>query len=199
VLAKRIFDLLFTIPGLLLLSPVFLFVSLLIKLDSAGPVFFRQERVGRFGRPFHIFKFRTMCLNAEAQGRQITVGEDPRITGSGRFLRKYKLDELPQLINVITGEMSLVGPRPEVPRYVVFYPDAVRAKVLSVLPGITDFASIEFKDENAILGSAADPDRAYVEEVIPLKLAFYEKYVEERSLLVDFKLILKTLQVIVYR
>lgn len=192
MLAKRGFDLFFTLPGLLLLAPLFLFIAVWIKLDSPGPVFFLQERVGRFGKPFRIFKFRTMCLDAEARGRQITVGEDPRITRSGRLLRQFKLDELPQLFNVLAGEMSLVGPRPEVPRYVALYPDAVREKVLSVLPGITDYASIEYRDENAVLGRAADPDRAYVEEVLPVKLAYYERYVEQRSLWVDFKLILKT-------
>lgn len=137
-----------------------------------------------------------MCLDAEAKGRQITVGEDPRITRSGRFLRHYKLDELPQLLNVVLGEMSLVGPRPEVPRYVALYPANVREQVLSVPPGITDYASIEYKDENAVLGRAVDPDRAYIEDVMPVKLRYYQRYVAERSLLVDFKLIMKTLKVI---
>lgn len=197
MIQKRIFDLFFSIPGVLLLAPLFLLISIWIIFDSVGPVFFRQERVGRFGKVFLIFKFRTMCLDAESKGRQITVGQDPRITRSGRFLRKTKLDELPQLLNVITGEMSLVGPRPEVPRYVALYPANVRELVLSVPPGITDYASIEYKDENAILGQAADPDRAYVEDVMPVKLAYYQRYVAERSLWVDFKLIMKTLQAIV--
>ena len=197
MIAKRLFDLLFALAGMLLLLPLFAVVAVWIKCDSKGPVFFRQERVGRFGRPFRIFKFRSMCLDAEAKGRQITVGADPRITASGRFLRKSKLDELPQLLNVIAGEMSLVGPRPEVPRYVALYPSAVRARVLSVAPGITDFASIEFKDENSILGRAKDPDLAYINEIMPIKLAFYERYVSERSLWVDFILILRTLKAIV--
>jgi len=196
VTAKRIFDFFFTIPGLLMLFPLFTIIAIWIKLDSSGPVFFRQERVGRFGKPFRIFKFRTMCLDAEAMGRQITVGPDPRITRSGAFLRKYKLDELPQLLNVLTGEMSLVGPRPEVPRYVALYPDKVREQVLSVPPGITDYASIEYKDENAILGRATDPDRAYIDEVMPVKLDYCRRYVEERSLWVDLLLILKTLKAI---
>ena len=197
MIAKRIFDLFFTIPGLLLLFPLFVAIAVCIKLDSSGPVFFRQERIGRFGKPFRIFKFRTMCLDAETKGRQITVGADPRITRSGAFLRKYKFDELPQLINVLLGEMSLVGPRPEVPRYAVLYPADVRDKVFSVPPGITDYASIEYKDENDILGRAADPDKAYIEEVMPVKLTYYQRYVAERSLWRDFLLILKTFKAIV--
>lgn len=197
MIQKRLFDLFFSLFGVLLLAPLFLLLGIWITLDSAGPVFFRQERVGRFGKPFRIFKFRTMCQDAENNGRQITVGADPRITKSGYFLRKTKLDELPQLLNVITGEMSLVGPRPEVPRYVALYPPEVRDIVLSVQPGITDYASIEYKDENAILGQAADPDRAYIEEIIPVKLKYYQRYVAERSLWCDFKLILATLKAIV--
>lgn len=197
MIAKRLFDLFFTIPGLLLLSPAFAIIAVWVMSDSPGPVFFRQERVGRHGRIFRIFKFRTMCRDAEAKGRQITVGEDPRITPSGRFLRKYKLDELPQLLNVVSGEMSLVGPRPEVPRYVALYPEDVREQVLSVPPGITDYASIEYRDENAILGKAADPDRAYIEEVMPVKLAYYRRYVAERTVWVDFMLILRTFAALV--
>lgn len=197
MLLKRLFDLFFSLLGVITLLPLFLFISLWIQLDSSGPVFFRQERVGRFGKNFRIFKFRTMCLDAEAKGRQITVGEDPRITRSGRFLRKTKIDELPQLLNVIMGEMSLVGPRPEVPHYVALYPPEVRELVLSVPPGITDYASIEYKDENAVLGRAIDPDKAYIEEVMPVKLRYYQRYVAERSLWVDFMLIMKTLKVIV--
>lgn len=196
MIAKRLFDLFFTIPGILLLAPFFVIIAIWIKVDSTGPVFFRQERVGKNGKLFRIFKFRTMCLDAEAKGRQITVGADPRITRSGAFLRKYKLDELPQLLNVIKGEMSLVGPRPEVPRYVTLYPAAVRELVLSVPPGITDYASIEYKDENDILGRAEDPDKAYIEEVMPVKLRFYQRYVSERSLWVDFLLIIKTFKAI---
>lgn len=195
--SKRLFDLFFSILGMLLLAPLFVFIGFWIKVDSHGPVFFRQERVGRFGKTFRIFKFRTMCLDAEAKGRQITVGEDPRITNSGRFLRQYKLDELPQLFNVITGEMSLVGPRPEVPRYVALYPTEVSELVLSVQPGITDYASIEYKNENTILGRAADPDRAYIEEVMPVKLMYYQRYVAERSLWVDSILILRTLKALI--
>lgn len=196
MIAKRIFDLFISVAGTIVLLPVFVCIAIWIKLDSSGPVFFRQDRVGRFGKNFRIFKFRTMCLDAETKGRQITVGEDPRITRSGRFLRHYKLDELPQLLNVVLGEMSLVGPRPEVPRYVSLYPANVREQVLSVPPGITDYASIEYKDENAILGRATDPDRAYIEEVMPVKLRYYQRYVAERSLWIDFILILRTLKAI---
>lgn len=195
--SKRLFDLFFSSIGLLLLSPAFMIIALRIKRDSPGPVFFRQERVGLQGELFKIYKFRTMCLDAETRGRQITVGDDSRITSSGRFLRRYKLDELPQLLNVVSGEMSLVGPRPEVPRYVALYPDSIKETVLSVKPGITDYASIEYRDENAVLGRAADPDRAYIEEVMPIKLRYYERYVRERSLWVDFKLILATLKAII--
>ena len=193
---KRGFDVITSLIGLVLLIPLLLIIALLIKLLMPGPVFFRQERVGRCGKSFRIFKFRTMCCDAEAKGRQITVGEDPRITRSGRFLRRYKLDELPQLLNVVLGEMSLVGPRPEVPRYVSLYPDDVRDQVLSVPPGITDYASIEYKDENAILGRAPDPDRAYIEEVMPVKLKYYLRYVAERSLWLDFILIIRTVKAI---
>lgn len=197
MIQKRVFDIFFSLFGVLLLAPLFLLIGIWIKLDSVGPIFFRQERVGQFGKVFLIFKFRTMCLHAEGMGPQITVGDDPRITRSGRFLRKYKLDELPQILNVISGEMSLVGPRPEVPRYVALYPPVIRETILSVPPGITDYASIEFKDENTILGQAVDSDRAYIDEVMPVKLRYYQQYVAERSLWIDFKLIIKTLQAII--
>jgi lipopolysaccharide/colanic/teichoic acid biosynthesis glycosyltransferase len=192
MLAKRCFDLFFTIPGVIFLMPVFLLISLWIKMDSSGPIFFRQERVGLAGISFGIYKFRTMVVDAERLGKQITVGADCRITNSGKFLRKYKLDELPQLINVMKGEMSLVGPRPEVPRYVREYPEGMKDIVLSVPPGITDFASIEYKDENEILGRAIDAERAYIEEVLPVKLKYYVKYVEERNIWLDFSLIIRT-------
>lgn len=196
MILKCIFDLFFALVGLIIMTPFFLFISLWIKIDSPGPVFFRQERVGRFGTIFRIYKFRTMCLDAEKKGRQITVGEDPRITASGRFLRKTKLDELPQLLNVVKGEMSFVGPRPEVPCYVALYPAKVRERVLSVPPGITDLASIEYKDENVVLDRADDPDKAYIEEVMPKKLMYYQRYIEERSLWGDFMLIMRTVKAI---
>jgi len=191
--AKRLFDLAFTLPGLVLLSPLFAAIAVWIKWDSPGPVFFRQTRVGRGGRPFCIVKFRTMVADAEALGDKVTAGGDPRITRAGAFLRRYKLDELPQLINVVKGEMSLVGPRPEVPEYVAHYPEAVRAKVLSVPPGITDRASLEFRSENELLAGAADPHAYYVSEILPRKLAYYEAYADHRSLWGDLKLVLRTL------
>ncbi len=193
-MSKRIFDLIASSVGLLLLMPVLIMLAILIKMDSVGPVFFRQERVGMGGKNFRIHKFRTMVTDAEQRGLQITVGTDARVTRVGRWLRKYKLDELPQLLDVWLGLMSLVGPRPEVPRYVDCYPAAVRDLVLSVRPGITDKASIEFKDENLILGRAEDPNRAYVEEVLPIKLAYYQEYVNSRTFFGDIALILKTLR-----
>jgi lipopolysaccharide/colanic/teichoic acid biosynthesis glycosyltransferase len=196
-MSKRIFDWLASGLGLLVLSPVLLALALWIKLDSPGPVFFRQERVGQGGRVFRIHKFRTMVTNAERLGLQITVGADARVTRVGHWLRKYKLDELPQLLDVWLGHMSLVGPRPEVPRYVACYPADVREVVLSVRPGITDRASIEFKDENEILGRASDPHLAYVNEVLPVKLGYYIDYVAQRSFWSDIGIILMTIRALV--
>ncbi len=196
---KRLFDLFLGSLGLLLVSPMFLVISAAIRFDSPGPVFFRQERVGRYGRPFRIFKFRTMYVDAEESGRMITVGDDPRITRAGRYLRRLKLDELPQLFNVVKGEMSLVGPRPEVPRYVEFYPEEIRKQVLSVRPGITDFASIMYKDESGVLAGCADPEERYVNVVLPEKLKHYVRYVSERTLWMDFKIVLLTLRVIFWQ
>jgi len=194
-MAKRAFDVLFSAAVLLLLSPLLLAVAAWVKLDSRGPVFFRQVRVGRHGREFRILKFRTMHVDAPARGPQITVGRDPRITRSGHVLRKYKIDEFPQFINVLVGDMSVVGPRPEVPRYVAMYPAATRELVLSVRPGITDLASIEYRDENELLGRSADPERTYVEQVMPAKLAFCERYVRERSFTGDLGIIGRTFAV----
>lgn len=196
-MAKRLFDWLASTFGLLALAPVLLLLAVWIKLDSPGPVFFRQERVGRGGKLFRIHKFRTMVTDAERRGLQITVGADARVTRVGQWLRKYKLDELPQLLDVWLGHMSLVGPRPEVPRYVACYPADVRDVVLSVRPGITDRASIEFKDENEILGRAADPHQAYVNEVLPIKLRYYVDYVAQRSFVSDIGIILDTVRVLV--
>ncbi len=198
-MAKRLFDLLCAGAGLLLLAPLLFGIALWIKLDSRGPVFFRQQRVGRFGAPFRIHKFRTMCEDAPALGPQLTVGADPRITRAGRFLRRHKLDELPQLLDVFAGTMSLVGPRPEVPRYVALYPAALRDKVLSVRPGITDPASIEYRHESALLAAASDPERAYIEQVMPAKLRFAAEYVERRSMLGDLRLIGATLRALCTR
>jgi lipopolysaccharide/colanic/teichoic acid biosynthesis glycosyltransferase len=196
-MSKRIFDWVASGLGLLVLSPVLLALALWIKLDSPGPVFFRQERVGQGGRVFRIHKFRTMVTNAERLGLQITVGADARVTRVGQWLRKYKLDELPQLLDVWLGHMSLVGPRPEVPRYVACYPADLREVVLSVRPGITDRASIEFKDENEILGRASDPHSAYVNEVLPIKLRYYVNYVAQRSFWSDIGIILMTIRALV--
>ncbi|MDN0075929.1 sugar transferase [Crenobacter sp. SG2303] len=196
--AKRAFDLVAAGLGLLVLSPLLLLLALWIKLDSPGPVFFRQTRVGRFGQLFAIHKFRTMVVDAERQG-QLTVGADARVTRAGCFLRKSKCDELPQLIDVLQGTMSLVGPRPEVPKYVARYPAAVRDKVLALRPGITDWASIKMIDENEILGAAADPERAYIEQVLPEKLAYYARYADSHTLVEDLRIIIATLAKIVSR
>lgn len=193
-MAKRVFDFIASGFGLLLLLPIFIIFALWIKLDSRGPVFFRQERVGRGGKLFLIHKFRTMVVDAERLGLQITVGSDARVTDVGRLLRKHKLDELPQLIDVFLGHMSLVGPRPEVPRYVACYPENMRNLVLSVRPGITDLASIEFKDENEILGSAIDPHVAYVNKILPIKQRYYVEYVNTRTFWGDIILIFKTIK-----
>lgn len=198
-MSKRLFDLLMSTLGLLVLAPVMVLMALAIKWDSPGEVFFRQERVGRFGKPFRIHKFRTMHQAQSSQGLQITVGADARITRVGHVLRRSKLDELPQLIDVWLGDMSLVGPRPEVPRYVALYPDEMRRKILSVRPGITDVASIEYRDESTVLARASDPEHAYVHEVLPHKLALSARYVDSASLLGDVVLIGRTLLAIVKR
>ncbi len=192
MIAKRIFDLFFVIPGLIVLSPVLLIIALIIKTKDGGHVLFKQVRVGKNGKLFKVLKFRTMVVNAESLGEKVTTGNDPRITTIGSLLRKYKLDELPQLINVLKGEMSLVGPRPEVPEYVEFYPEETRKIVLSVPPGITDKASIEFVNENELLTNSSDPVQDYRDKVLPIKLSYYTEYVKERTLLLDLSLILKT-------
>ncbi|MBC8056441.1 MAG: sugar transferase [Rhizobiales bacterium] len=193
-MGKRLFDFVFAAAGLLLLAPLLLGIALWIKLDSRGPVFFRQQRVGRFGAPFRIHKFRTMCVDAPLLGPQLTVGADSRITRAGRALRATKLDELPQLLDVLAGTMSVVGPRPEVPRFVAMYPAALRDKVLSVRPGITDPASIEYRDESTLLARAADPEKVYIEQVMPAKLRCAARYVDQMSLLGDVRVIGATLR-----
>ena len=192
---KRFFDIVVSLLGILITSPILLVVSVLIKLTSKGPVFYKQERIGKDEKPFFILKFRTMVVNADQQGLKITVGGDKRITGVGKFLRKSKLDELPQLFNVFVGQMSLVGPRPEVAEYVSLYNDEQR-KVLSVRPGITDYASVCFRNENEILAEAEDPQKEYIEHIMPLKLRYNAKYIEEMSVWTDLKLIFFTLYVI---
>jgi len=198
-MSKRAFDVLLSGIGLLLLSPLLLAMALAVKLDSPGPVFYRQERVGRHGRVFRIHKFRTMHHNPQGLGLQITVGRDPRITRVGAWLRDTKLDELAQLIDVLRGTMSLVGPRPEVPRYVALYPTELRALVLSVKPGITDLASIEFRNEGDLLSRSADPERAYVQVMLPAKLALQARYARERSLALDLRILWRTLRAVLGR
>lgn len=194
---KRLFDLLASSIGLLVLSPLFLVITLAIKFESSGSVFFRQERVGRFGKTFRIHKFRTMVTDAEWHGLQITAGADARVTRVGALLRKTKLDELAQLLDVFSGTMSLVGPRPEVPRYVAYYPVEARELIQSVKPGITDWASIKFKDENEILGKSKDPHSTYINEVLPIKIDFYTEYVRRRSFFGDLQIIFATLAALI--
>ncbi len=196
-MTKRLIDVLGSVCGLLLLAPLLLVAAIAIKLDSPGPVFFRQVRVGRHGVEFRIHKLRTMReLDAGEVGSamQITVGDDPRITRVGALLRRTKLDELAQLIDVGLGHMSLVGPRPEVPRYVAAYPQAMRDKLLGVRPGITDPASLAFRDESDRLTQAADPQREYLEVVMPAKLAISAKYIDEANALSDLRCIAATVR-----
>ncbi len=189
---KRIFDIVFSLTGILILLPFFLLIAALIIADSGFPVFYIQQRVGRNGNDFSLLKFRTMRAGSEKKGL-LTIGEkDSRVTGTGYFLRKYKLDELPQLFNVLIGDMSLVGPRPEVRKYVEMY-NAEQKRVLSVKPGITDHASIEYSNENALLEKSDDPERLYVNEIMPAKLKLNLKYLQEQGLLTDLKIILKTI------
>jgi lipopolysaccharide/colanic/teichoic acid biosynthesis glycosyltransferase len=189
---KRTFDILASLVGLVLLAPIGLLVALAIKLDSRGPVFFRQVRMGLNFQPFRIYKFRTMVAEAPALGAQITAGADPRITRVGAFLRKSKFDELPQLINVLLGDMSLVGPRPEVPKYVEIFADDYR-DILSVRPGITDPASLKYRDESAVLAAVADPEAAYIEQILPEKIALARQYIARSSFFYDLQVILQTL------
>lgn len=189
--AKRAFDLIVAIPAAVLFSPLFAAIAVWVKLDSRGPVFFRQERAGQFGRTFRIFKFRTMVVDAEKHGALITVGADRRITRSGRLLRKYKLDELPQLFNVIRGEMSLVGPRPEVPRYVKTYTEDQR-RILALKPGVTSVASIAFSDESEVLARQDDPESFYRAQLIPAKIREDLGYAKRATVLSDCALVAKT-------
>ena len=199
MMSKRLFDLVFSTIGLILLAPLFVVIALWVKVDSCGPVFFRQVRVGQYGRPFRVHKFRTMQERQEISQLQITVGGDSRITHSGAFLRKYKIDELPQLIDVFVGDMSIVGPRPEVPKYIALYPEGVRDIVLSVKPGITDRASLEFRHENEILAAASDPEDQYIKKILPAKQAYYIDYVKNRSLTKDIRIILQTFYLLFIR
>lgn len=193
---KRAMDIVLSGGALLVLWPVLLIIALAIMLDDPGPVFYRQVRVGRGGRPFRIFKFRTMVVDAEKKGLAITVGRDSRITRVGAFLRKTKLDELAQLINVLRGEMSFVGPRPEVPKYVELYTPYQR-QVLLVRPGITDYASIAYRNENDLLSGAEDPERMYIDVIMPDKIELNMKYLREISPLADVRLILSTVAAVI--
>ena len=193
---KRFFDVVASGFGLIVLSPLFLVLAIWIKCDSKGPVFYRQVRVGRGNKDFRIFKFRSMRVGAD-KGSLVTIGgHDPRVTRSGYFIRKFKFDELPQLINVLVGDMSLVGPRPEVRHYVDYWtPEQMH--VLDVRPGITDPASIKFRNENELMEQAEDPEKYYIEVIMQEKIKLYLEYVEKHSFLYDFGLILKTFKVIV--
>ena len=193
---KRLMDVTVSGCALLVLWPVLLLIAAAIKIDDPGPVFYRQVRVGRGGKHFRIFKFRTMIVDADKKGLAITVGRDNRITRVGAFLRKSKLDELAQLINVFTGEMSFVGPRPEVPKYVDMYTPYQR-QVLLVRPGITDYASIAYRNENDLLEGAEDPEKMYIEQIMPDKIELNMKYLREISPVADIRLIFKTIEAVI--
>ena len=191
-MAKRIFDIVASLAGLIILLPVFLLIALWIMLDSRGGVFYRQSRVGRHGKDFLLFKFRSMRTDADKKGLLTVGGRDSRITRAGFFIRKYKIDELPQLLNVLCGDMSLVGPRPEVRKYVELYNEEQK-KVLSVRPGITDYASIEYSEENELLGKAADPEYVYIHEIMPEKLRLSLRYIREQGFGTDLRIIFRTI------
>jgi lipopolysaccharide/colanic/teichoic acid biosynthesis glycosyltransferase len=192
---KRLFDIIFPLIGLIVFFPFLLVLATLIKREDIGPVFYRGMRVGRHGKPFRIFKFRTMVSNAEKMGGPSTADDDPRITGIGRFLRKYKLDELPQLINVLKGEMSLVGPRPQVKWAVDLYTPE-QQQLLTVRPGITDYASLHFPNEGEILKGSSDPDKDYMEKIHSEKMRLSLEYVRTRSFWGDLKIIFQTIGII---
>ncbi|MBW1716340.1 MAG: sugar transferase [Deltaproteobacteria bacterium] len=195
---KRLFDIMLSLFGLILLSPVLIFLGLLIKGEDGGPIFYRGVRVGRYGKPFKIFKFRTMVVNAEDIGGPSTADDDARITRIGKFIRKCKLDEIPQSINVFKGEMSLVGPRPEVQHYVDMFTEEQKA-ILSVRPGITDWASLWNPNEGKILAESVDPEKTYMEKIRPTKLKLQLKYVREHSFLIDLRIIVKTVLAVISR
>lgn len=189
---KRIFDIFFSSLGLLILSPFFIIIGLIIVIDSHGGVFYKQVRVGKDNIDFYLFKFRSMSTDADKKGLLTVGGRDSRITRIGYFIRKYKLDELPQLLNVFIGDMSLVGPRPEVRKYVDLYNEQQK-QVLAVKPGITDYASIEYSNENELLGKAENPEQVYIDEIMPAKLMLNMKYISEKSIITDLKIIFKTI------
>ncbi|TDB52591.1 sugar transferase [Photorhabdus luminescens] len=195
---KRLFDFISSLIGLILLLPILITIAIWIKMDSKGPIFFRQKRVGQYNQDFYIHKFRSMTTGSEQKG-QLTIGHDLRITNSGKFIRKYKIDELAQLIDVVRGKMSLVGPRPEVPQFMDKYPDDIRNKILSIKPGITDLASIEMIDENQILSQYNDPHQAYIDIIMPIKAKYYLEYIDKKSFFYDLKIIFKTIYKVVFR
>lgn len=195
---KRVFDIIFSATILIALSPVFLVIAVMIKIEDGGPVFYKGIRVGKDGIDFRMLKFRTMVINADKIGGPSTAGDDPRVTKIGKTLRKYKLDELPQLVNVFSGEMSFVGPRPEVPFYVNMFTEEEK-KILTVRPGITDWASLWNSDEGAILAGSLDPEKAYMEKIRPEKIRLQLKYVQERSFWVDVKILFMTMMKMVFR
>ncbi len=193
---KRIFDLFFAFLGIMLLLPIYLLIAIFIKLDSKGEILYKQERIGKDGIPFYVLKFRTMVPDAFSKGALTVGSRDPRVTGVGFYLRKYKLDELPQLFNVLFGEMSFVGPRPEVKKYTDLYNENQRV-VLSVKPGITDYASIKYRNENDLLAQSSDPEKLYIEEIMPEKLNLNLKYINDNNVFKDIKIIINTFYTIV--
>ena len=195
-MAKRLFDIIASLAGLIVLSPVLIIISLLIIIDSRGGIFYLQNRVGKNNTDFKLFKFRTMASGSDKKGLLTVGAKDSRVTKVGYYLRKYKIDELPQLLNVLFGTMSLVGPRPEVRKYVSMY-NAEQLRVLEVQPGITDYASIAYSNENEILGSVPNPEEVYINEIMPAKLLLNLQYVKEKGLITDLKLIFKTLAKII--
>lgn len=195
---KRFFDVASSTAGIIILSPVFLIISIWIKLDSPGPIFYQGARIGLHGKQFRIIKFRSMVNNADTMGGPSTAGDDPRVTAAGRFIRKFKIDELPQLINVLKGEMSLVGPRPEVRFYVDLYTEEEKV-ILSIRPGITDWASLWNADEGAILAGSLDPEKAYMEKIRPQKIRLQLRYVRNRTFMVDLRILMTTLLTVLGR
>lgn len=189
---KRLFDIVFSLLGLIILLPLFIVVGLLIKFTSSGPIFYMQTRVGINGTDFKLFKFRTMVVDADKKGLLTVGGRDPRVTSIGYYLRKFKIDELPQLINVLFGTMSFVGPRPEVRKYVDLYSEEQK-KVLTITPGITDYASLEYFNENDLLSKTEDPEQVYIKEVMPAKLKLNLKYMKEAGFFTDLKIIFRTI------
>ncbi len=192
---KRLFDIVVSVAGLTALSPLYLLLFFVVRLSSPGPVIYVQKRVGRHGKEFDLYKFRSMHVESDKSGLLTVGGKDPRVTSAGYFLRKFKLDELPQLINVLRGDMSFVGPRPEVKKYVDLY-SKEQMRVITVRPGITDLASIKYRNENALLESSEDPEKYYIEHIMPDKLSINLEYIDDQSFLKDLKIIFKTISAV---